>query len=146
MPHKSTSIPRPFRSAHLTIRPVIQATLACFLILQSIVIPLILLTLISIRIVILSEMRLAQHVIGLVYFFEFAVSALVAVGMVFLGQQIELLFYLLEGCVFGHSQDLVVVLAEVYEFLLGTVSVYGLTCQAKSISSTLTIILIQSPR
>ena len=71
-------------------------------------------------------MGLAEYVVGLVYLFELAVCALVAIGMVLLGQQIELLLYLLQGSVLRHSKDFVVVLAEVYEFLLRTISVHAL--------------------
>lgn len=78
-------------------------------------------------------MDLTEHVVGLVYFLEFAVCALVAIGMVLLGQQIELLLYLMQLCVLRHSQDLVVVLAEVYELLLRTISVNALPRQTKSI-------------
>ena len=139
MAHEPASVPGPFRSAHLAVRSVVQTALACLLILQSIVVFLIIFARVSIGVVVLPEVGLAEHVVGLVYLFELAVCALVAVGVVFLGEEIELLLDFLQGCIFGHAEDLVVILAEVDEFLLGTVAVAGLACQPNSIRSKCTV-------
>lgn len=70
----------------------------------------------------MPEFRLTENIVGFVDLLEHGFLAFVFVRVVLLGEEVKLLFDLLEFCLLVNSQNLIVVFVEVNEVLIRSVS------------------------